>query len=194
MSKNRLEAFSDGFIAIIITIMVFDLKIPENTSSQEPWIALKLLLPKFVAYMFSFLVLAVMWVNHHQLLHQIRHINGGFLWLNIHLLFWMSLIPFSTNFMGLNPFLPEADMVYGLIFFMNSLSFTILRNYAEAKKMLYGIYTDEFKRRMFIKNLIGVSCYFIAAFGSYISVYISFALFLLVPAMYFMPEKLEEEK
>lgn len=96
--------------------------------------------------------------------------------------------------MGLNPFLPEADMVYGLIFFMNSLSFTILRNYAEAKKMLYGIYTDEFKRRMFIKNLIGVSCYFIAAFGSYISVYISFALFLLVPAMYFMPEKLEEEK
>jgi uncharacterized membrane protein len=194
MSKNRLEAFSDGFIAIIITIMVFDLKIPENTSMQEPWQVLKLLLPKLIAYTFSFLVLAVMWVNHHQLLHQIKRIDGGFLWLNIHLLFWMSLIPFSTNFMGLNPFLPEADMVYGLIFFMNALSFTFLRKYAEVKKMLHDIYTEQFKQRMFIKNLIGISCYFIAAFGSYVSVYISFALFLLVPAMYFMPEKIEDEK
>jgi uncharacterized membrane protein len=189
MSKNRLEAFSDGFIAIIITIMVFDLKIPENTSLKEPWAILQLLLPKLISYTFSFLVLAVMWVNHHQLLQQIKHITGGFLWLNIHLLFWMSLIPFSTNFMGLNPFLPEADMVYGLIFFMNALSFTFLRSYAEAYHLLHDFYPEKFKRKIFIKNLLGMSFYFIAAFGAYISVYISFVMFLVVPAMYFMPEK-----
>jgi uncharacterized membrane protein len=189
MSKNRLEAFSDGFIAIIITIMVFDLKIPENNALKEPWAILQLLLPKIISYTFSFLVLAVMWVNHHQLLQQIKHITGGFLWLNIHLLFWMSLIPFSTNFMGLNPFLPEADMVYGLIFFMNALSFTFLRSYAEFYQLLHDFYPEKYKRKIFIKNLLGMSFYFIAAFGAFVSVYISFTLFLIVPAMYFMPDK-----
>jgi uncharacterized membrane protein len=194
MSKNRLEAFSDGFIAIIITIMVFDLKIPENTVFGDSWKILQLLLPKFLSYGFSFLVLAVMWVNHHQLLHQMKKVSTGFLWLNIHLLFWMSLIPFSTNFMGLDPFLQAADMIYGFIFFMNALSFTILRSFAGANKLLFDIYDEEYRQRAFIKNLIGMSLYLIATLGAFISVYISFVMFLVVPAMYFMPQKLESEK
>lgn len=109
ISTSRIEAFSDGVIAIILTIMVFDLKLHEIPTDKTVWNELTLLVPKFVSYAISFLMLAIMWVNHHQLFHQIKYTDRKLLWYSIHLLFWMSLIPFGTNFIGVNPMLWQAS-------------------------------------------------------------------------------------
>jgi uncharacterized membrane protein len=197
MTTNRIEAFSDGVIAIIITIMVFDLKLPEKTGPLEAntyWLVLGSMLPKLASYVISFLVLAIMWVNHHQLFHQIRSANGTLLWLNIHLLFWMSLIPFSTNVIGANIFLAEANLGYGFIFLMNSLSFWLLRDYATHRgRLMHPKILDDKKRRAKYKSGLGVVLYALSMPAAYLSVYLSFILFIAVPAIYFVPEKIIPE-
>lgn len=191
ISTGRLEAFSDGVIAIIITVMVFDLKITTIPTEQTIWNDLSTLLPKFLSYTLSFLMLSIMWINHHQLFHQIKHADGKLLWLNIHLLFWMSLIPFTTSFIGSNPFLPHASSVYGMIFFANSMSFTLIRNYVSRKNNLMheSIQNDQM-RVVKRKNLTGMALYLTASFMAFISVYSSFAIFMIVPAMYFIPQNI----
>lgn len=194
ISTARLEAFSDGVIAIIITIMVFDLKFTTVPTAQTILDDLRTLIPKFLSYALSFLMLAIMWVNHHQLFHQIKHTDRKLLWLNIHLLFWMSLIPFTTNFIGSNPFLPHAGFAYGIIFFANSLGFTLIRNYVSGKGNLMheSIRRDQmnFVKR---KNLLGMALYLSGAFMAFISVFASFAIFVIVPAMYFFPQNIIHE-
>ena len=193
MTTNRIEAFSDGVIAIIITIMVFDLKVPEiagGIHSGNAWQVLFMLLPKFVSYLISFVILAIMWINHHEMFRHINHANVILLWLNNLLLFCMSLIPFSTNFIGANPFLPEAELFYGLIFFANSLSFWLLRNYAIKAKLTHERISEKTKERIRIKNFIAIGIYLISAFTGYLSTYISFILYLIVPIIYFIPEKI----
>ncbi len=187
---SRIEAFSDGVIAIIITVMVFDLKLQEIPTDKTVWGELLKLAPKFISYAISFLVLSIMWVNHHQLFHQIKHTDGKLLWYSIHLLFWMSIIPFGTNFIGANPLLWQASLFYGIIFFMCSLSFTLLRNYVIDKKMLYDTIHQLAHVKIQRKNRIAMAAYLLAAALSMVSVYISFMLFIIVPAMYFMPEKI----
>ena len=122
MTKNRLEAFSDGVIAIIITIMVLELHIPEEGTFE----ALIPLLPKFLSYILSFIFVGIYWNNHHHLLQVIKNINGNVLWANMHLLFWLSLIPFATGWMGENNFDRHPVAVYGMILWMCGLAYYIL--------------------------------------------------------------------
>lgn len=123
MNKNRIEAFSDGVLAIIITIMVLEFKIPEGMDCN----ALKPLLPKFLSYILSFIYIGIYWNNHHHLMHTVKTINGKILWANLHLLFWLSLIPFVTAWNGENHFAPFPMMLYGIILMMNGIAYFILQ-------------------------------------------------------------------
>jgi uncharacterized membrane protein len=122
MTKNRLEAFSDGVLAIIITIMVLELKIPQGDSIE----ALKPVLPEFLTYLLSFVFLGIYWNNHHHLLHTVVKINGKILWANLHLLFWLSLIPFATGWMKENHFASLPTAVYGVILLLANIAYFIL--------------------------------------------------------------------
>lgn len=190
ISTSRIEAFSDGVIAIIITVMVFDLKFSGVLTEESVWSELEKLAPKFISYIFSFLMIAIMWVNHHQLFHQIKHTDRNLLWLSVHLLFWMSAIPFATNFIGANPMLWQASFFYGLVFLMSALSFALLRKYALTKNLFHESISRDAQLKIRIKNRLAMGVYFLAALSSLISVYISFGLFMVVPTMYFIPEKI----
>jgi uncharacterized membrane protein len=122
VSKTRLEAFSDGVIAILITIMILELKIPHGTD----WAALRPLLPPFLTYVLSFIFLGIYWNNHHHMIHATEHITGAVLWANLHLLFWLSLVPFVTGWMGENHFAALPTAVYGVVLLCAALSYTIL--------------------------------------------------------------------
>jgi uncharacterized membrane protein len=123
MTKTRLEAFSDAVIAIIMTIMVLELKVPHGTD----WPVLKPLIPVFLTYVLSFIYLGIYWNNHHHMLHASDRVNGAVLWANLHLLFWLSLIPFVTGWMGENHFAPEPTALYGCILLLAAMSYTILQ-------------------------------------------------------------------
>ncbi|WP_228559353.1 MULTISPECIES: TMEM175 family protein [Myxococcus] len=123
MDKNRLEAFSDGVIAIIITIMVLELKVPHGSELAD----LQPLLPVFLSYVLSFIYIGTYWNNHHHLLHTISHVTGGLLWANLHLLFWLSLIPFTTGWMGENHFAPLALALYGFVLLMCAFAWWLLQ-------------------------------------------------------------------
>jgi uncharacterized membrane protein len=124
MNKNRLEAFSDGVIAIIITIMVLEIKLPHNGT----FAALKPLLPVFLSYTLSFVYVGIYWNNHHHLLGGVAKIDGRVLWPNLHLLFWLSLVPFATDWMGENHFAPATLAVYGLVLLMAAFTFNVLQS------------------------------------------------------------------
>jgi len=122
LNKSRLEAFSDGVIAILITIMVLELRIPEGAD----WNALRPIAPVFITYVLSFVFLGIYWNNHHHLLHATDRITGGILWANLHLLFWLSLTPFVTGWMGRNNFAPLPTAVYGVVLLCAAIAYTIL--------------------------------------------------------------------
>jgi uncharacterized membrane protein len=124
MQKGRLEAFSDGVLAIIITIMVLELKVPHGANFP----ALRLLLPVFLSYVLSFVYVGIYWNNHHHLLSSARQVSGGVLWANLHLLFWLSLVPFATGWMGENHFAPATLAVYGGILLGSAVAYYILQN------------------------------------------------------------------
>ena len=123
MGKGRLEAFSDGVLAIIITIMVLELKVPhgDSISSLVP------LIPVFLSYVLSFIYVGIYWNNHHHLLHTVHKVSGGILWANLHLLFWLSLVPFVTGWMGENHFAAMPTAFYGIVLFMSAVAFYILQ-------------------------------------------------------------------
>jgi uncharacterized membrane protein len=123
MKKERLTAFSDGVIAIIITIMVLELKVPHDAT----WEALGKLLPVFLSYVLSFIYVAIYWNNHHHLLQMGERVNGAVLWANMHLLFWLSLIPFATGWMGENHFAALPTALYGAVLFMAAVAYFILQ-------------------------------------------------------------------
>src|SRR5262245_7242440 len=124
MGKTRLEAFSDGVIAIIITIMVLEMRAPHGSD----FAALGALLPIFLSYVLSFVLVGIYWNNHHHLLHMCRQVGGGVLWANMHLLFWLSLIPFVTAWMGENHFEPQPVTLYGVVMMMSGVAYYILSN------------------------------------------------------------------
>jgi uncharacterized membrane protein len=123
MSKGRLEAFSDGVIAIIITIMVLELKVPHDAE----WSALTKLVPVFLSYVLSFLYVAIYWNNHHHLMHTCSRVTGSLLWANMHLLFWLSLIPFATGWMGENHFAKAPTALYGVALLMPAIAYVLLQ-------------------------------------------------------------------
>jgi uncharacterized membrane protein len=122
MTRNRLEAFSDGVIAIIITIMVLELRPPESGDAHD----LLELAPKFSAYVLSFIYLAIYWNNHHHLMHAVDRINGAIMWANMHLLFWLSLVPFTTAWMGEHPDATAPTLLYGVSLLMPAIAYTVL--------------------------------------------------------------------
>jgi uncharacterized membrane protein len=123
MGKNRLEAFSDGVIAIIITIMVLELKVPHSAATES----LVPLIPVFLSYVLSFIYLGIYWNNHHHMLHTCRRVTGPMLWANLHLLFWLSLIPFATGWMGENHFAAMPSILYGAVLLMAAIAYWILQ-------------------------------------------------------------------
>ena len=123
MHKGRLEAFSDGVLAIIITIMVLEIKAPHGAD----FAALRPLLPVFLSYVLSFIYLGIYWSNHHHMLSSVRHVRGGVLWANLHLLFWLSLVPFATGWMGENHFAPATLALYGVVLLMSGAAYNMLQ-------------------------------------------------------------------
>jgi uncharacterized membrane protein len=187
LNKNRTEAFSDGVIAIIITIMVFDLKIqdlPPNYLDKDIWENLLGVVPKFLSYALSFLVVAILWLNHHALFDKIPYSDSKLVWYNILLLFAMSLIPLPTAFLAKYPNSYQAVMLYGFVMFLTSLSFLLMRRYVEITAKFIS-YNPKLHRN----NLISVSLYLVSIPLSYISVYLSFIIFVGIPLWYFLPEK-----
>jgi uncharacterized membrane protein len=124
MTKGRIEAFSDGVIAILITIMVLELHAPEHTGVE----ALRPLVPVFLSYVLSFIFLGIYWNNHHHMFHLVKHVTGAMLWANLHLLFWLSLVPFATAWMGQNHFDSLPTAMYGAVLLMAAIAWTILQN------------------------------------------------------------------
>ncbi|PSL46356.1 putative membrane protein [Chitinophaga niastensis] len=183
MNKGRLEAFSDGVIAIIITIMVLEMKVPHSDSIQS----LIPLVPVFISYILSFIYVGIYWNNHHHMLQTVTSINGRVLWANLHLLFWLSIIPFVTGWMGENHFSQWPAVLYGCVLFMcgiayNILSRELIKHDGEHSKLRAAIKTD-------IKGKVSVAFYIIAIACAMINSWISFGLYILVALIWFVPDR-----
>jgi uncharacterized membrane protein len=188
MTKGRMEAFSDGVLAIIITIMVLELKVPHGHSFSD----LKPLLPVFVSYVLSFITVGIYWNNHHHMLHAANKISGTVLWANMHLLFWLSLIPFVTGWMGENNFTTEAVALYGGVCFMAGMAYYFL---AHCLTDLHG------KDSSFAKALGGdskgkmsVVIYALGVGLSFIHPLIGLALYFLIIIIWFVPDRRFENR
>jgi uncharacterized membrane protein len=181
MGPGRLEAFSDGVIAILITIMVLELKVP---ASREP-AALIGLWPVFLSYLLSFLVIAIYWVNHHGLFHRCRQVNNAVLWTNIAFLFCISLIPFATAYMGENRFTPFATALYAASLLLAGLSFIPMRRAVEAQ--LHDEASRRVGRRASIKNYLSVALYAAGVPLAYVHPAITLVIAFAVATIYFLP-------
>jgi uncharacterized membrane protein len=187
VSPERLEAFSDGVIAIIVTIMVLELKLPEHVSERGLTNGLLIpMAPKLVSYAMSFLVVAIMWVNHHALMATVRDATRAILWHNNHLLFWMSLIPFATGFLGENPRLPDAYAVYGFVLAAAAAAFTLLRWHASVQgqddQALVRVH-----RTVLSKSLLASVLYALAIPLAYLAMPAAIAIFVAIPVIFFLP-------
>jgi uncharacterized membrane protein len=183
MGKNRLEAFSDGVLAIIITIMVLELKVPQG----ENLAALQALLPVFLSYVLSFVYVGIYWNNHHHLLHAAQRINGGILWANLHLLFWLSLFPFVTGWMGENHFAPLPTALYGFVLLMAAIGYWILE-----RTLMANEGADSLLARAIGKDLKGnlsVVIYAAAIPVAFWNPWISQAGYVLVALMWLVPDQ-----
>lgn len=184
MTTSRLEAFSDGVIAIIVTIMVLELHAPAQPTLPALW----KVAPVFISYGLSFLVVAIMWVNHHHLIHAVQGVTARLLWTNNYLLFWMSLVPFVTDYLGKNYHQPLAVALYGLDMVLCSSAFYLLRTILlEQDRHDSGLF--EYHAAIQRKNVFSAALYLSSVPLAYVSVYASFFVFALIPALYFLPEK-----
>jgi len=188
MSKGRLEAFSDGVIAIIITIMVLELTIPHETGLD----ALRPLIPKFLSYVLSFIFIGIYWNNHHHLFQAVRQINGRILWANMNLLFWLSLIPFATGWMGENHFAPWPVALYGMSLLLTGVAYVILCRVLitcqGADSTLSAAIGRDFKGKA------SLALYIIAIPLSFVNTWIACALYVLVVAMWLIPDSRIEKR
>jgi uncharacterized membrane protein len=183
MGKARLEAFSDGVIAIIITIMVLELKVPHG---DEP-AALRPLIPVFISYVLSFVHVGIYWNNHHHMLHAARKVNGPILWANLHLLFWLSLVPFVTGWMGENHFAELPVALYGTVLLMAGVAYYILSRtlirYEGAKSTLATALGNDFKGR------ISVAIYVAAIALAFANRWLAVGLYVAVAVMWLVPDR-----
>lgn len=183
MEKGRLEAFSDGVIAILITIMVLELRVPEGTD----WFALRGLAPIFLSYVLSFIFLGIYWNNHHHLLQAVEKVNGNVLWANLHLLFWLSLISFATGWMGENGFAQLPVAVYGFVLWMSGLAYYIL---TRALVSLHG--SDSLLATALgnkVKETTSLVCYALAILLSFVNTAYSLALYVFVALIWLIPDR-----
>ena len=183
MTKGRLEAFTDGVLAIIITIMVLEMKVPHGGDFE----ALKPLIPVYGSYILSFIYLAIYWNNHHHMMHTVKHVNGGILWANLHMLFWLSLIPFVTGWMGENEFTTATVFSYGIVLLMAAIAYWILQ-----RLIIKSHGKDSILAKALGKNTkgnISPILYVIGIISAFYSVWISGAIFILVAIMWLVPDR-----
>jgi uncharacterized membrane protein len=183
MGKGRLEAFSDGVFAVIITIMVLDLKVPHGSDMA----ALRPVLPVFLTYVLSFVFIAIYWNNHHHMLHAVRRVNGYILWANLHLLFWLSLVPFITGWMGENHRVALPVAVYGVVLFMSGLAYFIL------SRALIALEGQDSALAVAVgkdyKGILSLVIYAAAVALSSVHSWISIAQYISVAVMWFIPDR-----
>ena len=183
MSKTRLEAFSDGVFAILITIMVLELKIPHG----DDWSALRPVLPVLATYVLSFAFLGIYWNNHHHMLHAAERVNGPILWANHHLLFWLSLVPFVTGWMGENHYAPMPTAAYGVILVMSAVSYTLLQ---QAILLHHG---PESKLAKAVggngKGMLSLALYLAAVPLAFVNQWLSDAIYVTVAIIWFAPDR-----
>ena len=188
MNKSRLEAFSDGVIAILITIMVLELKVPHNPNFE----ALREVSPIFLSYVLSFIYIGIYWNNHHHMFQVVNKINGAVMWANLHLLFWLSLIPFITGWMGENHFAALPVALYGVVLLLNGVAFSILSRaligVEGANSTLAAAFGSDFKSR------ISVALYTVAIPLAFVSRWISLAIYASVAAIWFIPDTRIEKR
>jgi uncharacterized membrane protein len=182
MGKGRLEAFSDGVIAVIITIMVLELKVPHGTELG----ALVPLLPVFLSYVLSFVYVAIYWNNHHHMLHACQRINGRALWANMHLLFWLSLVPFVTGWVNENHFAALPVALYGFVLLMAGVAYYLLEriliaHHSEDSALARAVGKD-------FKGLASVFLYVVAIALAFVNPWVSCAVYVLVAVMWFIPD------
>ncbi|HUL51089.1 MAG TPA: TMEM175 family protein [Candidatus Nitrosotalea sp.] len=183
MQKNRLEAFSDGVLAIIITIMVLELKVPQGTGLDD----LKARLPVFMSYVLSFLYVGIYWNNHHHMFHSTRHVTGGILWANLHLLFWLSLFPFTTDWMGENHIAPTPTAVYGFVLLMAAIAYYILQRAIIAQQGRNSLLAAAVGKDW--KGKLSPVFYLAAIPLAFVSSWIANGLYLFVALMWLVPDR-----
>jgi uncharacterized membrane protein len=188
MTKGRMEAFSDGVIAIIITIMVLELKVPHDGTPE----ALRPVVPALLTYAFSFLNVGIYWNNHHHMLHATNRISGSVLWANLHLLFWLSLIPFTTGWMGENHFQAVPTAIYGLVLLMSSIAYyilarTLLAAEGPGSKLAAAIGSDA-------KGRVSTLLYLLALPLAFVRPSLAIALYVLVSLIWLVPDRRIERR
>jgi uncharacterized membrane protein len=188
VNKTRLEAFSDGVIAILITIMVLELRVPEGAD----WNALRPIVPVFITYVLSFVFLGIYWNNHHHLLHATDRVTGGILWANLHLLFWLSLVPFATGWMGRNDFAPLPTAIYGIDLLLSALAYTIL------VRMIIAAQGPHSKLKEAIgddaKGYVSLLLYAAAIPLAFMNRWVAYALYVIVALMWLVPDRRIERR
>jgi uncharacterized membrane protein len=183
MGKNRLEAFSDGVLAIIITIMVLEMKVPHGVGID----ALAPLIPVFLSYVLSFVYLGIYWNNHHHMLHTCQKVTGAMLWANLHLLFWLSLFPFATGWMGENHFAATPMALYGVVLFMAAIAYWLLQHTIISSQgrdsLLKAAVGNDWKGKL------SPLLYAIAIAASFLSPWISSGIYVAVALMWLVPDR-----
>jgi len=183
MGKDRLAAFSDGVIAIIITIMVLELKVPHGAD----WATLRDVAPNFVSYVLSFLYLAIYWNNHHHMLHTVTRVDGLILWANSHLLFWLSLIPAATGWMGENFLAPLPTAVYGISLLMPAIAYNLLQRTIVHQQGEHSVLASALGRD--VKGKISPLLYAAAVALAFVDAWLSIAIYALVAVMWLIPDR-----
>lgn len=183
MNKNRLEAFSDGVLAIIITIMVLELKTPEESNLKS----LLNLIPIFISYVLSFIYVGIYWNNHHHMMHTVKQVTGAILWANLHLLFWLSLVPFATAWIGEHHFAPFPMLFYGFILLMCGIAYNILQNQIIKTQGENSILSKAIGKDL--KGKASPILYIAAIFSTYFHEAISAVIYILVALMWLIPDK-----
>ncbi len=188
MTKGRLEAFSDGVIAIIITIMVLELRAPHDPNPA----ALLPLIPVFLSYLLSFVFLGIYWSNHHHLLQAVQHVNGSVLWANLHLLFWLSLVPFVTGWMGQNHFARWTLAIYGMVLLLSAIAYSILvqtlLSQHGRESVLGNALGSDFKGK------VSMVIYLVAIPLALVQWWLACALYVLVEIIWLVPDRRIERK
>ena len=183
MEKNRLEAFSDGVLAIIITIMVLEIKVPHGSELT----ALKPIVPVFLSYVLSFLYVGIYWNNHHHMFQSTRHVSGGILWANLHLLFWLSLFPFATGWMGENQFTSTPTALYGAVLLMAAVAYYILQRAIIARQgrdsLLAAAIGGDWRGKL------SPVLYFVAIPLAFVRPWIASSVYVLVAFLWLIPDR-----
>jgi uncharacterized membrane protein len=188
LNKNRLEAFSDGVIAILITIMVLELRTPDGAD----WNALRPEVPILITYVLSFVFLGIYWTNHHHLLHMADRITGGILWANLHLLFWLSLTPFATGWLGRNNFAPLPTALYGVVLLLSAIAYTVLVRtiiaaQGPASRLKAAIGSDT-------KGYVSLMLYATAIPMAFLNRWVAYAIYVTVALIWLVPDRRIEKR